>query len=91
MDGGANPQSRNERLAREEMTAKNSKRYVTVDRGAGLYELTVIGITGQTHLYDTDNKGRDGHFTDEGSYRRAIEKWVEQNTTPPATLGKSRI
>lgn len=70
--------------------ARNLKRYVTIERGVGSYELTVIGTTGQTHIYDTNRKGRDGHFTDEGPYRRAVERWIDENTAPPDILGQSR-
>lgn len=57
-----------------------AKKYdYTIQRGARI-ERTVVGIDGQTHVMDTDKKGRDGHFTDEGQYRRAIEKAVAENT-----------
>ena len=58
-----------------------AKKYdYTIQRGARI-ERTVVGITGMTHVYqDVDRKDRDGHFTDEGQYRRAIEKAVSENT-----------
>ena len=55
------------------------KREYTIQRG-GRLERTVVGIDGQKHVMDTERQGRDGHFTDEGQYRRAIEKAVGDNT-----------
>ncbi len=52
----------------------------TTDRGRGKFERTVVGKTGQTHVDKTDKQGKDGHFTDEGGYRRAIEESVRQNS-----------
>lgn len=55
------------------------KRDFTIQRGDKT-ERTVVGIDGQKHVYqDVDKKGRDGHFTDEGEYRRAIEQAVAEN------------
>lgn len=48
-------------------------------RGQNQYERTVVGRDGQTHVMQTDREGRNGHFTDEGRYRRAIEQAVSQN------------
>ena len=52
----------------------------TINRG-GRVERTVVGITGQTHIDEVSNdvRGDDGHFTDEGEYRRAIERAVREN------------
>ena len=48
-------------------------------RGQNQYERTVVGKDGQTHVMQADREGRNGHFTDEGQYRRAIEQAVAQN------------
>ena len=48
-------------------------------RGQNGYERTVVGTDGQTHVMSADKKGRDGHFTDEGQYRRAVEQAVAVN------------
>ena len=42
-------------------------------------ERTVAGIDGRTHVMDGQRRGSDGHFTDEGAYRRAIERAVREN------------
>ena len=42
-------------------------------------ERTVVGIDEQTHVMEGQRQGRDGHFTDEGAYRRAIERAVREN------------
>ena len=55
------------------------KREYTIQRG-GRLERTVVGIDGQKHVMEADRQGRDGHFTDEGQYRRAIEQAVADNT-----------
>jgi len=55
------------------------KREYTIQRGERM-ERTVVGIDGQKHVLETDRQGRDGHFTDEGQYRRAIEQAVADNT-----------
>ena len=49
-------------------------------RSGGRYELTTVGRNGQTNTHRTDNEGRDGHFTDERQYRRAIDRAVEKNS-----------
>ena len=54
------------------------KRDFTIQRN-GRMERTVVGIDGQTHVMDGNRRGRDGHFTDEGEYRRAIEQAVAEN------------
>ena len=51
------------------------KRDFTIRRGSRL----VVGIDGQTHVMDTDREGKDGHFTDEGQYRRTIKQVVAEN------------
>ncbi len=43
------------------------------------YERTIVGRTGQRHMKRTHEEGRGGHFSDEGSYRRAIEAAVQKN------------
>lgn len=55
-----------------------TRRYFTIQRGNRM-EQTVVGIDGQTHVMTADRPGRDGHFTDEGEYRRAIEQAVKDN------------
>ena len=56
------------------------KRDFTIQRrGQNNYERTVVGTDGQTHVMQADRQGRDGHYTDEGQYRRAIERAVVQN------------
>ena len=52
----------------------------TIDRRDGRRERTVVGKTGRQHHPDAAGPGRDGHFTDEGQYRRAIECAVARNT-----------
>lgn len=56
------------------------KRDFTMQRDNRL-ERTVVGIDGQIHHLNPNGHGRDGHFTDEGQYRRAIEDAVRENTT----------
>ena len=56
------------------------KHFTIQRRGQNHYERTVVGIDGQTHVMQTDEPGRDGHFTDEGQYRRAINQAVAQNS-----------
>ena len=59
----------------------NRTRYFTVQRkGSVSYELTVVGKDGQKHTMSRINKGKDGHFTDEGQYRRAIMQAVAENS-----------
>ncbi len=43
-------------------------------------ERTVVGKDGQTHVMEAEEKGKDGHFTDEGQYRRAIEQAAAENS-----------
>ena len=50
----------------------------TIDRG-GRLERTIVGTDGQKHVLPATKKGKDGHFTDEGRYRRAIEKAGDEN------------
>ena len=54
------------------------KRDFTIQRGNRI-ERTIVGIDGQTHVMDGNRPGQDGHFTDEGQYRRAIERAVAEN------------
>ena len=55
-----------------------SKRDFTIQRGNRM-ERTVVGKDGQEHRPSAARQGRDGHFTDEGLYRRAIEAAVREN------------
>ena len=48
-------------------------------RGQNGYEQTVVGRDGQVHTMQSYRRGRHGHFTDEGQYRRAIEQAVAEN------------
>lgn len=57
----------------------SKKRDYTIRRGNRM-ERTVVGVDGQTHVMDADKEGKDGHFIDEGQYRRAIEQAVAENT-----------
>ena len=54
------------------------KREFTIDRG-GQWERTIVGKDGQKHVLPATEKGKDGHFPDEGRYRRAIEEAVDEN------------
>ena len=54
------------------------KRDFTIQRGDKT-ERTVVGVDGQTHVMEADKQGKDGHFSDEGRYRRAIEQAVAEN------------
>ena len=54
------------------------KREFTIDRG-GRLERMIVGKDGQTHVQEAAEKGKDGHYTDEGQYRRDIEKAVDEN------------
>lgn len=57
-----------------------TKREFTIQRG-GRLERTIVGRTGRKHVEEAATKhGKDGHFTDEGQYRRAIERAVAENT-----------
>ena len=51
----------------------------TIDRRVQPYERTIVGVTGKKHVDRTTKKGRNGHFTDEGRYRRAIDAAVREN------------
>ena len=55
-------------------------RRFTINRG-GRVERAVVGKTGRKHVDEVSNdtRGSDGHFTDEGEYRRAIERAVREN------------
>ena len=66
----------------------NERREFTIDRGDGRgFERTVVGKDGKENgpyparknARGEEMKGRDGHFTDEGGYRRAIERAVKEN------------
>lgn len=62
-------------------TGQNRTRYFTIQRkGDASYELTVVGKDGQKHTMGRIKKGKDGHFTDEGQYRNAIERAVAENS-----------
>ena len=54
------------------------RKYFTIQRGDRM-EQTVVGVDGQTHVMEGGRQGRDGHFTDEGRYRRAIEQAAAEN------------
>ena len=56
------------------------KRDFTIQRGKQI-ERTVVGVDGQTHVMPGHKQGKDGHFTDEGRYRRVIERAVAENKT----------
>ena len=62
-------------------TGQNRTRYFTIQRkGSAAYELTVVGKDGHRHTLERIKKGKDGHFTDEGQYRRAIDQAIAQNS-----------
>lgn len=55
----------------------------TIDRGDGRdFERTIVGVTGQAHkdAVPRNKRGRDGHFTNEGDYRRAVERAEKTNS-----------
>ena len=54
------------------------KKEFTIQRGDRM-ERTVVGKDGQKHVMDGQKRGKDGHFTDEGRYRRAVEQAVKEN------------
>ena len=54
------------------------KRDYTIQRG-GRMERTVVGKDGHIHHPTAEKQRKDGHFTDEGQYRRAIEQAVAEN------------
>lgn len=56
-----------------------TKRHFSILRPDGRTEGTIVGRTGQKHPADPTKQGKDGHFTDEGQYRRAIEQAVDEN------------
>ena len=66
-----------EQVVKENKKTKTKKDF-TVQRGDRL-ERTVVGIDGQMHVMPGDKPGKDGHFTKEGSYRRAVEQAVAEN------------
>lgn len=51
----------------------------TILRPDGRLERTVVGRNGHAHVLLATQHGRDGHFTDEGEYRRAIERATAEN------------
>ena len=56
-------------------------KYFTIERkGRPSFELTVVGKDGKSHVLERETKGKDGHFTDEGQYRRAIKQAVAENS-----------
>ena len=55
-----------------------TKREFTINR-SGRLERTIVGVDGQTHVLEATEQGKDGHFNDEGQYRRAIEQAVDEN------------
>lgn len=69
------------KMAGAAATGQNRSRYFTIQRkGSATYELTVVGKDGQEHTLKRIKKGKDGHFTDEGQYRRAIDQAVAANS-----------
>ena len=59
----------------------NRTRYFTIQRkGSASFELTVVGKDGQKHTMARIDRGKDGHFTDEGQYWRAIDQAVRENS-----------
>ena len=55
------------------------KREFTIQRENRL-ERTVVGVDGQKHVMDATKQDKDGHYTDEGRYRRTIEAAVAENS-----------
>ena len=55
-----------------------TKREFTINR-SGRLERTIVGVDGQTHVLEATEHGKDGHFNNEGQYRRAIEQAVAEN------------
>lgn len=61
------------------------KRDFTIQQG-NRWRRVVVGVDGQQHdvpVYKRDGayvRGKDNHFTDEGEFRRAIERAMEENT-----------
>lgn len=56
---------------------KKTRIHNSAQRTDGVYNR---GIDGQKHVTEADRQGRDGHFTDEGQYRRAIDQAVAENS-----------
>lgn len=54
------------------------KKDFTIQRGDRI-ERTVVGVDGQKHVMPGHKRGKNGHFTSEGPYRRAIETAVQEN------------
>ena len=54
------------------------KKDFTIQRGNRM-ERTVVGKDGQINHPPAVRQGKNGHFTDEGQYRRAIEQAVADN------------
>ena len=65
-------------IARRHRMGNPGKREFTINRG-GRLERTIVGVDGQKHVLPAAKQGADGHFTDEGQYRRAIEQAVAEN------------
>ena len=55
------------------------KRDFTIQRRGDPMERTVVGKDGHKHHPPAVRQGKDGHFTDEGQYRRAVEQAVVEN------------
>ena len=55
-----------------------AKKDFTIQRGDRM-ERTVVGKDGHIHHPPAERQGKNGHFTDEGQYRRAIEQAVAEN------------
>ena len=55
------------------------KKDFTIQRGNDI-ERTVVGVDGQIHVMPGHKHGKDGHFTSEGPYRRAIEAATKANS-----------
>lgn len=58
---------------------KRRKWEFTIQRSDHL-ERTIIGVDGRTHVLRATRHGTDGHFNNEGQYRRAIEDKVKLNS-----------
>ena len=56
-----------------------TKRDFTIQRRGNPMERTVVGKDGRIYRPPAVRQGKDGHFTDEGQYRRAIEQAVAEN------------
>ena len=55
------------------------KQEFTIQRGNEM-ERTVVGIDGKKHIVEAKKQGKDGHFKNEGQYRRAIDAAVAENS-----------